>query len=231
MSIFSERITDIMAKKHLTQKQLAEMANVTESAMSYYVKGERIPRVDVLSRLAGALGVTADYLIGADAPDPEDESAQQYLKRNLAKLNQDQIIKAANILRTVFDDVFDEGSYEGRKNVTPYGGPGITRDFFPKFSEDIEEITAEGIFFRDGSRIGFKECVANWPGGNNKTCIAERNSGGHPPYFLFSTPVKPTKLFFCAPKKKSFRAKRSNDEFYDLMCKLKEFGYTTYDLS
>lgn len=64
MSKFSERITDIMNKRHITQKQLAEMANVTESAMSYYVKGGRTPRIDTLSRLAAALNVTIDYLLG-----------------------------------------------------------------------------------------------------------------------------------------------------------------------
>ena len=37
MSIFSDRINGIMSKRHISQKQLANWANVTESAMSYYV--------------------------------------------------------------------------------------------------------------------------------------------------------------------------------------------------
>ena len=44
MSIFSERTSTLMHQYGLNQKDLAKMAGVTESAMSYYIKGERTPR-------------------------------------------------------------------------------------------------------------------------------------------------------------------------------------------
>ena len=44
MTIFSERICILMQQCKLNQKELAARAGVTESAMSYYVKGERTPR-------------------------------------------------------------------------------------------------------------------------------------------------------------------------------------------
>lgn len=50
MSIFSERTSTLMHQYGLNQKDLAKMAGVTESAMSYYIKGERTPRSDVLMR-------------------------------------------------------------------------------------------------------------------------------------------------------------------------------------
>jgi transcriptional regulator with XRE-family HTH domain len=114
MSIFSDRINGIMSKRHISQKQLANWANVTESAMSYYVNGARTPRIQVISRLAGLLGVTTDYLLGADVPEKENESQFQYIQRNLAKLNPEQLSKAAKILELVFDDVFT--SKEGVTN-------------------------------------------------------------------------------------------------------------------
>ncbi len=114
MSIFSDRINGIMSKRHISQKQLANWANVTESAMSYYVNGARTPRIQVISRLAGLLGVTTDYLLGADVPEKENESQFQYIQRNLAKLNPEQLNKAAKILELVFDDVFT--SKEGDTN-------------------------------------------------------------------------------------------------------------------
>ena len=55
MSIFSERTSTLMHQYGLNQKDLAKMAGVTESAMSYYIKGERTPRSDVLTRIAKAL--------------------------------------------------------------------------------------------------------------------------------------------------------------------------------
>lgn len=38
MSVFSERISELMKSNRLSQKELAARAGVTESAMSYYVK-------------------------------------------------------------------------------------------------------------------------------------------------------------------------------------------------
>lgn len=108
MSKFSERITDIMNERHITQKQLAEMANVTESAMSYYVKGGRTPRIDILSRLAAALNVTTDYLLGVDTPDEGNGGKLQYLQRGLGKLNPEQLDKAEKVLKAVFDDIFED---------------------------------------------------------------------------------------------------------------------------
>ena len=108
MSKFSDRITDIMSERHITQKQLAEMANVTESAMSYYVKGGRTPRIDVLSRLASALNVTTDYLLGVDTPDEENVGQLQYLQRGLGKLNPEQLDKAEKVLKAVFDEIFED---------------------------------------------------------------------------------------------------------------------------
>ena len=109
MSVFSDRITYLMKKKQITQKQLAGIAGVTESAMSYYVKGERTPRSDVLSRIAKALGTTTDYLLGVESePNEANSDGLMYLQRNLGKLDAAQLKKAENILKAVFDDIFDD---------------------------------------------------------------------------------------------------------------------------
>ena len=49
MSVFSERLIALMKQNGINQKELAQKAGVTESAMSYYVKGDRTPRSDVLT--------------------------------------------------------------------------------------------------------------------------------------------------------------------------------------
>ena len=66
MSIFSERLTILMKSKGFTQKEFATKANITESAMSYYVKGLRTPSGEVLARIAKALDTTTDYLLGLE---------------------------------------------------------------------------------------------------------------------------------------------------------------------
>ena len=53
----------------LTMKQLANIVGVTEAAISHYETGRREPDNDMLLRIANALGVTVDYLIGhEDSP-------------------------------------------------------------------------------------------------------------------------------------------------------------------
>ena len=114
MTIFSERICILMQQCKLNQKELAARAGVTESAMSYYVKGERTPRSDVLMRLARVLNTTTDYLIGN--VDEESLGTEQkelrYLQRNLGKLDAKQLKKAENILKAAFEDIFDDDEDE-----------------------------------------------------------------------------------------------------------------------
>ncbi len=108
MSIFSERMTALMKQQHISQKQLAEKAGVTESAMSFYVRGDRTPRSDVLTRIARALGTTSDYLLGIDNVENKDSDKLSYLQRNLGKLDETQLKKAETVLKAVFDDIFDD---------------------------------------------------------------------------------------------------------------------------
>lgn len=108
MTVLSERMGELMRRQKLTQKELAAKAGVTESAMSYYVNGERTPRSDILAKIAASLETSTDYLLGTtDNPYPDTASKDlQYLQRNLSKLDEEQLKKAENILKAVFEDIF-----------------------------------------------------------------------------------------------------------------------------
>lgn len=113
MSIFSERLALLMKQRKISQKELAQKAGVTESAMSYYVKGVRTPRSNVLIRIAKALNITTDYLLGTSEYSSDVyQDELQYLQRNLGKLNVQQLKKAENILKAAFDDIFDDDEGE-----------------------------------------------------------------------------------------------------------------------
>ena len=113
MSVFSDRIVALMNSKGLSQKELAEKIDVTESAMSYYVKGVRTPRSDVLIRMARELGTTTDYLLGtSDVVQSAENKELLYLQRNLGKLDSEKLKKAEALLKTVFDDIFEDDDEE-----------------------------------------------------------------------------------------------------------------------
>lgn len=105
MSKFCERLSMLMNEQKLSQKELALKVGVTESAMSYYLKGARTPRSDVLTRIAKALNTTTDYLLCAD-DTPSDEL--HYIQRNLGKLDKNQLKRAETILKAAFNDIFDD---------------------------------------------------------------------------------------------------------------------------
>lgn len=63
-NIIGERITELLEKKGMKQKELAERVGVTEVTISRYVTGERIPHPDIIIKMAEVLESTTDYLLG-----------------------------------------------------------------------------------------------------------------------------------------------------------------------
>ena len=63
---FGNRLRQLRKDRKLTQYQLAELIGVKNSVISFYEVGERVPSPDVLRKLAMALHVSADYLLGIE---------------------------------------------------------------------------------------------------------------------------------------------------------------------
>lgn len=81
MSIFAKRLKDTIISKGVSQKWLADKSNTTEATISRYIKEVNSPAVLViLTDIAKALNVSADYLLGItniptskDAITPEEK--------------------------------------------------------------------------------------------------------------------------------------------------------------
>lgn len=92
-----ERISALLKEKHMTQKKLAERLNITESALSHYINGDRIPSGDVLANIACALETTANYLMGKE--DILDfEGVKRILARNEKSLTNKEKAELIDIL-------------------------------------------------------------------------------------------------------------------------------------
>ena len=66
MSIFGERLLEARKRQRITQGDLADRAGVTRSAIGGYEKMGKDASYEVLVKIARALGVTTDYLLGLD---------------------------------------------------------------------------------------------------------------------------------------------------------------------
>jgi len=72
MSTVADRIKNRRNALKLTQTVLAQEAELTSAAISQFESGARKPSFDALSKLASALRVTTDYLLGKRELSYED---------------------------------------------------------------------------------------------------------------------------------------------------------------
>jgi transcriptional regulator with XRE-family HTH domain len=83
--IFAERLKAAREFRKLKQTELAEQAKLPPSSVAHFEAGSRKPSFDTLRRLANALAVTTDYLLGR-VDDPELAEAADPLFRDVGKL-------------------------------------------------------------------------------------------------------------------------------------------------
>ena len=62
--LFPQRLRSARTARNLSQSELARRAGLQASAVSHFETGTRKPSFDNLKRLADALRVTTDYLLG-----------------------------------------------------------------------------------------------------------------------------------------------------------------------
>ena len=101
------RIREERKKLNLTQAQLAESIDISDTYMGAIERGERSLTLDTLVRLVDRLGVTVDYMLSDSVSDSDSNIMAQF--RQIVDgqpLERKQM--AINVLRTVF-------SYFGQK--------------------------------------------------------------------------------------------------------------------
>lgn len=88
--LFKERLKSARELRGLTNTELAEKSSLPASSISHFEAGARKPSFDSLKRLAVALDVTTDYLLGRSAtPDASDTTGR--IHRDIHKLSADNL--------------------------------------------------------------------------------------------------------------------------------------------
>lgn len=101
MEFMGERIVALMNQKGLTQKQLAQIAGVTESALSRYINNERKPKAEVLANIATALNTTSEYLINGKTENVDFAEIYRFVARGTKSMSKDEKIQ---LMRLLLDD-------------------------------------------------------------------------------------------------------------------------------
>lgn len=61
---FSYRLTALMEEIDISQVELGKRIGISNVTISRYINGERIPRLDIIIKLANVFNVSTDYLLG-----------------------------------------------------------------------------------------------------------------------------------------------------------------------
>ena len=122
---FGERLDDLIKSSGKTQKEVAVAAGITQSALSSYKKDSvdgnaRIPKSDIIIKLARYFGVSTDYLLGLTyikSPRTEIREAANITGLSEDILNNLILLKNADIERLDYYDTDSVYSQAVRKHL------------------------------------------------------------------------------------------------------------------
>lgn len=69
--MFDVRLKELRESRNLTQKDLANQLNLTQSTIAYYENGKKLPTTDNLMSIARFFGVSTDFLLGLSKYTPD----------------------------------------------------------------------------------------------------------------------------------------------------------------
>ena len=96
-----QRIREERKRLNLTQAELAESIDISDTYMGAIERGERSLTLDTLVRLVNRLGVTIDYML-ADSVSDNDSNIMNQLKQIMDGQPLERKQMAINVLRTIF---------------------------------------------------------------------------------------------------------------------------------
>ncbi len=96
-----ERIREERLRLNLTQAQLAEAIDISDTYMGAIERGERGLTLDTLVRLVNRLGISIDYLL-ADSVSDNDSNIIEQFRQIIDGHSLAQKQMAIHVLRTLF---------------------------------------------------------------------------------------------------------------------------------
>lgn len=85
--IFAKRLKNIREEKGITQAELAQKVDLQTAAISHFETGQRKPSFENLKKLANALNISIDYLMGREIKESGDIAEKVF--RHFEKLSVD----------------------------------------------------------------------------------------------------------------------------------------------
>ena len=123
---FIKRLEEIMSEKGYTQQKLAELLNISQTAISNYLRGDRKPNYEMILLIGAYLDETPNELLGYDEKE----------LRKYRKILIEERIKSSNEFKTLCEETVVRMSEE-KKNYREIESE-IERLFQKKYKEFLE---------------------------------------------------------------------------------------------
>jgi transcriptional regulator with XRE-family HTH domain len=124
---FGRRLCQIREFQGLIQSDLALKAGFQPSAISHFESGRRSPSLENLKRLADALSVTIDYLLGRETESKSAGPLIEELSRNFEQMSwydQQLLVEIAEVMAIRWRRTKEENNAQiGRQTGTSTNGP------------------------------------------------------------------------------------------------------------
>lgn len=111
--IFKERLRAGREFRELSQGELAKRAGLQASAVSHFETGTRKPSFDNLKRLADALRITTDYLLGRTNGMEASATSADQLHRHYSGLSSEYQEMADDFIKMLAHKAKDKGPRGG----------------------------------------------------------------------------------------------------------------------
>lgn len=102
------RIREERRRLNLTQAELAEAIDISDTYMGAIERGERSLTLDTLVRLVNRLGVTVDYML-ADSVSDNDTNIMEQFRQIMDRQPLSRKQMAISVLRTIFSYFEEDG--------------------------------------------------------------------------------------------------------------------------
>lgn len=111
------RIAEIRMARGLTQDELAELSTLSRISIARYETGKIEPGAKALGRIADALEVSSDILLGrleeqAEAITTKNEprtAEARAISGAVDKMPKEERVKAESVMRTLYEKYFEDG--------------------------------------------------------------------------------------------------------------------------
>lgn len=124
-NVLAKRIKEKRIQNNLTQKELADKAQITSATISSYEKTPKNPSIEIVAKIAQAFGVSLDWLCGiSDVETPKSDSCDSKkitTLKDVAEMIVNIDLNAKVSIRIRFDEYNNSDGYGiSIPNTEPY---------------------------------------------------------------------------------------------------------------